>query len=160
MATHAATRSNVTRHDSTRATHRTELLRYAVPLGRFLLALIFLKSAPGHFAPRAIEFAASQGVPFAYVTVPVSGALALLGGLSVAIGYKTRVGALLLALFLIPVTLAMHRFWEVSEPQMAMLQEIMFLKNLSMLGGIILIAYFGAGPISFDEGAGRPAAVG
>lgn len=150
MATNVVS-SNLAHHDSARPTHGADLLGYAVPLGRFLLALIFLKSAPGHFSARSIEFAASQGVPLAYVTVPLSGVLALLGGLSVATGYKTRIGALLLVLFLLPVTLLMHRFWGIADPQMAMLQQIMFLKNVSMLGGVILIGYFGAGPISFDE---------
>jgi putative oxidoreductase len=44
----------------------------------------------------------------------------------------------------------MHRFWGLPDPAMARMQYIQFSKNLSMLGGALLIAYFGAGPFSFD----------
>jgi putative oxidoreductase len=68
----------------------------------------------------------------------------------VAIGYRARMGAWLIVLFLVPVTLTMHAFWAVHDPQMAQLQQAMFMKNLSMLGGALLVAYFGAGPLSID----------
>jgi putative oxidoreductase len=77
--------------------------------------------------------------------------LALLGGLSVALGYQTRIGAWMLVLFLIPVTLMMHKFWGIADAQMAMMQRIMFMKNVSILGGALFLAYFGAGPVSIDE---------
>ena len=70
-------------------------------------------------------------------------------------GYKARWGALLLALFLLPVTMMMHRFWAISDPQMAMVQQVMFMKNVSMLGAALLLMYFGAGPISFDNALRR-----
>lgn len=44
----------------------------------------------------------------------------------------------------------MHKFWGVGDPNMAQMQMIMFLKNLSMLGGALLIAQFGAGGLSLD----------
>jgi len=52
-------------------------------------------------------------------------------------------------LFLIPVTLMMHKFWTVTDPMMAQIQMILFMKNVSMLGGALLISQFGAGPFSF-----------
>jgi len=61
------------------------------------------------------------------------------------------VGALLLVLFLVPVTFTMHNFWAVQDPMMALMQQAMFMKNLSMLGGALLIAYFGSGPASLDR---------
>jgi len=54
-------------------------------------------------------------------------------------------------LFLVPVTLALHNFWAVEDPMMAAMQQAMFFKNLSMLGGALLIAHHGAGPVSLDE---------
>ena len=99
---------------------------------------------------QGIGYAAQQGVPLAALLVPASGLLALAGGLSILAGYHARIGAWLLVLFLVPVTLTMHRFWEISEPTMAQMQQAMFFKNLSMLGGALLIAHFGAGPLSFD----------
>ena len=76
--------------------------------------------------------------------------LAIVGGLRVLLGFKARFGALLLIVFLIPVTLIMGRFWELADAQATMMQRIHFLKNVSVLGGAMILAYFGAGPISID----------
>jgi len=76
--------------------------------------------------------------------------MALLGGLSVLLGYKAKWGAWLLIVFLIPVTLMLHNFWAVKDPMMAQIQMAMFLKNVSMVGGALLISQFGAGPLSLD----------
>ena len=82
--------------------------------------------------------------------MPLSGLLASAGGLSILLGYRARLGAALVVLFLVPVTLAMHRFWGVPDPMMAQMQQAMFMKNFAMLGGVLLVSYFGAGPFSFD----------
>lgn len=58
-------------------------------------------------------------------------------------------------LFLVPVTLAMHKFRTVSDPMMAQIQMIMFMKNVAMLGGALLISQFGAGPVSLDARCSR-----
>jgi putative oxidoreductase len=129
---------------------RLRQLRVCVPVGRVLFAAIFILASGGQFSAGAIHYAAAQGVPWASLLVPLSGVLALAGGLSVLFGYKTRLGAALLVLFLVPVTLAMHRFWAIPDPQLAMLQRVMFLKNLSMLGGALLFVYYGGGPMSVD----------
>jgi len=76
--------------------------------------------------------------------------VALAGGLSILLGYRAKLGAWLIALFLIPVTLMMHKFWAVTDPMMAQMQMAMFMKNLSMLGGALLITQFGSGPLSLD----------
>jgi len=127
------------------------LTRRLVPLGRAMFAAIFLVSAPGHFGQGAISYAASQGVPMPGLLVPLSGVLALLGGLSVLLGFRARIGAAMLIAFLVPVTLMMHNFWAFSDPMQAAMQQGMFMKNMSMLGGAILIAHFGAGPMSMDR---------
>ncbi len=59
--------------------------------------------------------------------------------------------AWLLVLFLVPVTLAMHNFWAVHDPMMAQIQMAMFMKNVSILGGALLISQFGSGPLSLDS---------
>jgi putative oxidoreductase len=69
---------------------------------------------------------------------------------SVLLGYRARLGAWLLMLFLMPVTVMMHNFWAVKDPMMAQIQQGFFLANLSRLGGALLIAHFGAGPLSLD----------
>jgi putative oxidoreductase len=121
-----------------------------VLLGRSLFAVIFVMAGGNHFNKQTIGYAASQGVPLASIAVPLSGVLAILGGLSILLGYRARLGAWLIVLFLVSVTLMMHKFWTVSDPMMAQIQMVMFMKNVSMLGGALLISRFGAGPFSLD----------
>jgi len=52
--------------------------------------------------------------------------------------------------FLVPVTLMMHNFWSVSDPMTLQIEKAMFLKNVAMLGGALVISYFGADPLSLD----------
>lgn len=126
-------------------------MNFFLLLGRVLYSLIFILSSFGHFTAGSIAYAAAQGVPMPSILVPFSGILALLGGLSVLLGYKARWGAWLLVIFLIPVTFMMHAFWTASDPSAAMILKIMFMKNLSMLGAAFLIIYFGSGPWSLDN---------
>jgi putative oxidoreductase len=112
---------------------------------------VFIASSFAHFGGGMVEYAASAGVPAPGLLVPLSGVLILLGGLSVLTGYRARGGAWMIVLFLVPVTLVMHKFWGLTDPQMAMQQQIHFMKNVCMLGGALLIAAFGAGPASLDE---------
>lgn len=133
-------------------------MKFAVPLGRVLLALVFVMGGLGHFSHQSVAYAASQGVPLAGLVVPASGVIALAGGLSVALGYRVKLGAWLLVIFLVPVTLAMHAFWTVKDPMMAQVQQAAFMKNLSILGGAFLLAYFGAGPVSLDARSARGSA--
>jgi putative oxidoreductase len=116
-----------------------------------LFALNFVLAFPYHFTHGAIQAAAEQGVLLPGMLVPLSGVLALAGGLSVALGYKTRWGAWALVAFLVPVTLWMHAFWRLSDPHTAFIEQVLFLKNISTLGGALLISQFGAGPISIDQ---------
>lgn len=133
---------------------RHDLSAYAAPLGRGLFALIFITSAPGHFTQRLIDAAAQQGVPLAVVLVPLSGIIALAGGLSVLLGYRARVGAWLIVLFLLPVTFTMHAFWTYDDPAAREMQMINFMKNIAMLGAAFFIARMGAGPFSLDNRRG------
>ena len=139
-----------------RSVHTTNVSQSAVViLGRLFFALIFVMAGASNFSKQSIGYAASQGVPLSGIAVPLSGVLAVVGGLSILLGYRAKFGAWLIVLFLVPVTLAMHKFWGVSDPAMAQMQMIMFMKNLSMLGGALLIAHFGAGPFSLDSRRSR-----
>ena len=129
----------------------TDLLAYVGLLGRIFYSAIFIISGPNHFKAATIGYAAAQGVPLASIAVPLSGIIALLGGLSIALGYRAKLGAWLIVLFLVPVTLMLHRFWGVSDPQAAGLQLAMFMKNLSMLGTALIIARLGSGPLSLKQ---------
>ena len=129
----------------------TAVLSYVGLLGRILFSAIFIMSGPNHFKAETIGFAAAQGVPLASIAVPLSGIIALLGGLSIALGYRAKLGAWLIVLFLVPVTLMLHRFWGLSDPQATGLQLAMFMKNLSILGAALLITQVGSGPRSLKQ---------
>jgi len=131
-------------------TSATSLTAVSVPLARAFLAAIFLTAGPSHFNPGVIAYAHSAGVPFASFLVPASGVLAFLGGLSILVGWRARLGALMLVAFLVPVTLSLHAFWAVKDPMMAQMQYVMFMKNVGLLGGALLVAHFGAGPFRLD----------
>jgi len=122
-----------------------------VLVGRLLFVLVFLMSGPRHFMGQTIAYAASQGVPLASLAVPFSGLLALAGGLSILLGYRARIGAWLIVLFLVGVTPMLHNFWTVTDPMMYQMQMIMFMKNVSMLGGALVISQLGSGPWSLDS---------
>ena len=119
-------------------------------LGRLLFAAIFLMFGPGHFTKQVIGYAGSQGVVLASIAVPLSGIIAIAGGLSILLGYRAKIGAWLIVLFLVPVTLSLHKFWGISDPMMAQMQMAMFMKNVALIGGALLISQFGAGPFSLD----------
>jgi putative oxidoreductase len=121
-----------------------------VLLGRFLFTVIFIMSGPRHFLSQTIAYAASQGVPLASIVVPLSGAIALAGGLSILLGYHAKIGAWLIVLFLVPVTPMLHKFWGITDPMMQQMQMVMFFKNASMLGAALMITQLGSGPWSLD----------
>lgn len=126
-------------------------MKYFLLTGRIFFSLIFIMAGPNHFTSASIGYAASLGVPLPSIVVPLSGLMALIGGLSIATGFKAKWGALLIILFLIPVTLMMHQFWIVKDSMMMQMQMAMFMKNIAILGGAIIIANFGSGPLSLES---------
>jgi putative oxidoreductase len=126
-------------------------MKYIVLLGRIFYSLMFLNSGLFLFSGMAAGYASSQGVPLASFLVPLSGVMAIAGGLLIVLGYKAKLGAWLIVAFLIPVTFTMHAFWKETDPNQMQMQLSNFLKNISMLGGAFLITWFGAGPLSFDN---------
>jgi putative oxidoreductase len=120
-------------------------------LGRLLLTVVFFVSVPAHFGPVDLKYAMAAGVPFAKLVVPATGLLMLAGAISVLLGYWTKVGAWILVLFLVPVTLTMHHFWTATNPMMAQLQMGMFIRNVSILGGVLIVSQLGPGPWSLDS---------
>jgi len=130
-------------------------------LGRVLIATIFLVSAAGNKIWKFNEVAgymAAEGVPQTPVLgIPLHkillvGAIVflLLGGLSVAVGYKARLGGFMLLVFLAGATYYFHDFWTM-EPENRSLEVIQFLKNLSLAGTMLFIIANGAGPGSLDR---------
>jgi len=132
--------------------------RYAAPVGRILLALIFIASAFGKFADwqMPLKMMADKGVPSPEVLLPIAVALELAGVLLVALGFYARLGGLLLLLFLVPVSYFMHDFWNYEDAAQRMEQMINFMKNISMMGGALLVVAFGSGVCSIDHWRAKP----
>lgn len=124
------------------------LMPILILIGRVLFSVIFLFTFFGHFKPGTIAYAQQVGLQAASFLVPASGVIAGLGALSVMLGFHARIGAALIALFLIPVTVRMHDFWNAKDPMMRQMHQTMFMKNVSMLGAALMIIAFGAGPLS------------
>ena len=122
-----------------------------VMVGRILLALIFVLSGWNkvmHYSS-VDTYMASVGIPMAGALLPLTILVELGGGLLIAVGLFTRAAAIVVFLFSIPVTLAIHHFWDLPAAQ-AMMQQIHFMKNVSMMGGMLLLAVYGAGSWSLD----------
>jgi putative oxidoreductase len=121
-------------------------------IGRVLLALIFITSGYsklGNLAGTA-GYIAGGGLPFPGVLAVAVGLLELVGGLALVVGFKARWVALALAVFTLLAGALFHRFWAVPEPQQ-MMQYLMFMKNVSIAGGMFMVAALGAGPLSIDN---------
>jgi len=97
------------------------------------------------------QYTASMGVPLPTVATLVTGLMILLGGLSILLGYKVKIGALLLIVFLVPTTFIAHAFWDIQDAMQAQMQMVMFMKNLGLTGAAMLIYYFGSGPLSLEK---------
>jgi putative oxidoreductase len=125
-------------------------MKFVALLGRILYSLVFLTTV-GHFKHPAIAHGEAAGVPMASIMVPLSGVIAIAGALSIALGYKAKWGAWLIVLFLVPVTLTMHAFWKEPDAHTAAMQQVMFLKNVSMLGAALFMTQVGSGPASLKD---------
>jgi putative oxidoreductase len=125
---------------------------YLWPIGRVLLALIFVIS--GIFKLTAwgqtAGYMASKGLPLVPVLLVLTIAIEIIGGILVMVGYQTSWSALLIFLYMVPVTLVFHNFWAFQGME-AQMQLVNFLKNLSIMGGLLTVAAASPSPISVDE---------
>lgn len=123
----------------------------SVFIGRLCMCAIFIISGAGKFVTfSAVSQAMSlKGIPMAPIFLTAAAIIEILGGLSLFLGYKTRIWAVILFLYLIPVTLIFHDFWNFDEPQRHS-QTIEFLKNLTIIGGLWCLIGAGPGRISLD----------
>ena len=124
---------------------------YAAPFGRFLLSLIFIASAAGKLNEweGTAKMMADKGLPAVDALLSVVIVLELVGGLLVLLGFYTRWGAVALLVFLVPVTAIMHNFWAYEGAE-GMQHMINFMKNISIMGGLLMVFALGPGPMSLD----------
>jgi putative oxidoreductase len=138
---------------------RSETLeRYGTLAARILMSQIFLLSGLMKIMDWSGTEAQMAGrgmfwIPFFHVAALLT---ELLGGLSLLLGYKARLAALWLFLFLIPVTLTFHNFWTYADPKAQHVNMLFFMQNLTLMGGLLLVLTFGPGPLSMDQKSRRP----
>lgn len=120
-------------------------------LARLLLALMFVLGGIGKFAnlDGTAGYIASAGLPLASLLAPASALLELGGGLALIVGFQARWAALALALFTLLASVLFHRFWTV-PPAQAMVAQLLFMKNIAVTGGMLMVVAMGAGPLSLD----------
>jgi putative oxidoreductase len=118
----------------------------AILVGRIFLSIMFILA--GFSKLTAISATAgwfgSIGLPAPTVTAVVVGLVELVGGLAIAVGYQTRIAAIVIALFTVGATLIAHLDFA------DMTQQLFFMKNLSITGGLLILAAVGAGSLSVD----------
>lgn len=124
----------------------------AALLGRVLLALIFVISGFGKITgfDGTVAYMAAKGMPMPQVALVGAIAIEFIGGLMLVVGWKTRWAALAIFLFLIPTTIIFHNPAGL-PPAEAQAQMINLLKNVSIMGGMLLLAVFGRGAWSLDK---------
>ena len=120
--------------------------------GRITLGIIFVKSglqklmALGPFAASL----ANRGIPASDTWALIGATVEFVGGILIVTGFRTRAAALLMILFVITATGISHRFWEFADVAARRSQESQFFKNLSMIGGFLLLFVTGGGRYSLD----------
>ena len=122
-----------------------------VVVGRILLALMFVISGAGKLGNLAgtAGYIASAGLPAASVLALATGLLEVIAGLALIVGFKARWAALALGVFTLLASVLFHAYWSAPADQQ-FVQQLMFMKNLAVAGGMFLVAALGAGPASLD----------
>ncbi len=135
------------------------VLRPLPLLGRILIALIFVLAGFSKISTTATTagYMASHGIPAANVLVYGVIAVELVGGLMLMAGLYARWVAGILFLYTLSLAVIFHPYWAAPAAQ-AVLQHAMFFEHLSMMGGMLFIVAFGAGPLSVDASRQRGAA--
>ena len=126
-------------------------MKFVLLLGRVLFSSIFIIRGICHFSQNAMQHAMTMQVPMPSILVPLSGILAIIGGVSILLGYKARIGAWILIIFLVPVTYIMHQYWTETDMFSTMMHQYCFMKNAALVGTCFMITYFGSGPLSLKH---------
>ena len=128
----------------------------ALIAGRVLFALLFVSSGVNHFTQNAAMtgYAKYKKIPMAKISVYVSGLMLVLGGIYIALGFYADLGALLLAIFLIPTAFLMHAFWKESDATSKSNERIAFFKDLSLAGAALIIFALLRGGADFGSNVG------
>lgn len=128
------------------------LHRYGPLAGRILIALIFILSGFGKIKgfEGTVGYITSKGLPLPQIAAVIAIIVELVGGILLVIGWKTRWAAAAILLFTAAAALLFHNFWAM-PPDQAQGQMIHFMKNISMMGGLLYVVVHGGGPLSLDR---------
>lgn len=120
-------------------------------VGRLLLAALFLPAGLSKISgfEGTVGYIASAGLPMPQWAAIVAIAVEVIAPIALILGWGTRWAALALALFTLVATLGFHNFWAMPAEQV-MMQQLMFFKNIGVVGGLLVLAAFGAGAFSVD----------
>lgn len=110
-------------------------------IGRLLFGGFFLYNGINHFKQRKqlSQYASAKNVKMPEVAVTASGAALVVGGASILLGIKPKIGALAIAGFLVGVSPVMHDFWSSEDPNQRQSDMINFFKNMALLGGSLAL---------------------
>jgi putative oxidoreductase len=119
--------------------------------GRLLFALLFLPAGLSKLTGFAgtVGYITSVGLPAPQLAAAFALSLEIIGGLALVLGAGTRLAALALALFTLVASFTFHNYWAVPEAQQ-FVQQLMFFKNIAVVGGLLSVAAWGAGAWSVD----------
>ena len=125
-------------------------------IGRVLLALMFVLAGFSKISgfDGTVGYIASGGLPAPSLLAVLTIIVEVGGGLAMIFGFGTRWAALVLAGFTLLASLSFHTFWKVPADQQ-MVQQLLFMKNISVVGGLLVLAAFGAGAFSLDARRGK-----
>jgi putative oxidoreductase len=120
-------------------------------MGRILLAALFLPAGLSKLSgfEGTVGYIASVGLPFASVAAAAAIAVEILGSVALLVGFQTRMAAAVLAVFTIVASFFFHAFWA-AAPEQAFMQQLLFFKNIGVIGGLLLLVSSGAGAWSLD----------
>jgi len=120
-------------------------------IGRVLMAWLFIPAGFGKIAgfSGSVAYASAMGLPMPEIGVAIGLVIELVGGILLLIGFMTRPAALALAFFTLVASFFFHAYWSLPADQ-AMMQQLMFNKNIAVVGGLLAFAAFGAGGWSMD----------
>lgn len=126
-------------------------VKFLPALGRILLALIFVLAGFGKFSTTDATAAqmASHGIPYSNILVWGAVLLEFVGGLMLLTGLLARWVALVFAFYLVALAVMFHAYWAMPAAQMRE-QHAAFFEHIAMIGGMLYVVAFGAGPLSFD----------